>query len=269
VTQTENLKKYFKAPRNTVTRERIFFNRLSFDLKIAAAKADFHLHIYEPDVDRDGFDIVTEDEGGNVRWLQTKAVLSSVNTRKWQISGRFLRPLEDIVDRHDFASLEGGRGGGVILIEIDAESTNGSVQYYYTDFNIIFAISEGYLIENKITKRGPKPKSAKDSAAEIIQNIHSNHMDLDCWIPKRLFLKLKTPEDLLGVIGYRSNIYYDSSAIHNAAAEQITIDENGEIEFDASLNSLGPLRYNMRMLCSCLADPPNFRSFDFLKKEVP
>lgn len=267
MTQTENLKKYFKAPRNTVTRERIFFNRLSFDLKIAAAKADFHLHIYEPDVDRDGFDIVTEDEDGHVRWLQTKAVLSSVSTSKWNISGRFLSPLMDIADKHGLSPMESGRGGGVILIEIDAESTNGAVQYYYTDFSIIFAISEKYLIENKISKRGRKPKSAKDSAVEIIQNIRSNHMDFDCCIPKRLFLKLKTPEDLLGVIGYRSNTCYGSWAIHNAAEEQITIDENGKIEFDASLNSIDPLRWHMEELCSLLEDPQNFKPFELLKKK--
>ncbi len=53
------------------TRERIFFNRLSFDLMIAAARVGYHLHIYEPNVDRDGFDIIVEDED-STRQLQTR-----------------------------------------------------------------------------------------------------------------------------------------------------------------------------------------------------
>lgn len=71
-----NLRSFFAAPDNSVTRERIFFSRLSFDLKIAAARADYHLHLYEPDVDRDGFDIIVEDEDG-VGWYQTRLILDS------------------------------------------------------------------------------------------------------------------------------------------------------------------------------------------------
>lgn len=43
----DNLKKFFRESVNTTTRERIFFSRLSFDLKIAAARAGYHLHLYE------------------------------------------------------------------------------------------------------------------------------------------------------------------------------------------------------------------------------
>jgi hypothetical protein len=68
---------------------------------MAAARAGYHLHLYEPDVDRDGFGIVAEDED-TVGWYQTKAVLSSAGTAEWKISVGFLRPSQNFAEAYRF-----------------------------------------------------------------------------------------------------------------------------------------------------------------------
>ena len=55
------LKQFLNAPINSKTRERIFFNRLYFDIKLAAARRGYSLTVFEPEVDREGFDVVLDD----------------------------------------------------------------------------------------------------------------------------------------------------------------------------------------------------------------
>jgi hypothetical protein len=57
---------FLEAKVNSVSRERIFHNKLFFDLKLAAARAGYHLSVFEPEVDRDAFDVFLDD-GDNER----------------------------------------------------------------------------------------------------------------------------------------------------------------------------------------------------------
>jgi hypothetical protein len=45
--------KFINNPDNSRTRERIYFHKLAFDLDVAAARKDYHLQMFEPEVDRE------------------------------------------------------------------------------------------------------------------------------------------------------------------------------------------------------------------------
>jgi hypothetical protein len=204
------LREFISNSLNQTTRERIFFNRLAFDLKIAAARVGYHMHLYEPDVDRDGFDIIVED-GETTRYLQLKAVLSSADKNNWQVSIDLLRPKPVVIECYGKAPVEGGRGGGVILIEINDEDENGDVTYSYTDFDIIVAISQGYLVEKKLEQSG-RERLAKDyieqagrSVSRIWSGARSDSVDL----LRRQFVRLIDANALLELIGLRSKGFFD------------------------------------------------------------
>lgn len=72
--ENKALQAFLKAKVNSVSRERIFHNKLFFDLKLAAARARYHLSIFEPEVDRDAFDIFLDD-GDNERRIQVKTAV--------------------------------------------------------------------------------------------------------------------------------------------------------------------------------------------------
>ena len=52
------LSEYFNDSANLVTRERICFHKVAFDLELAAARKRYHLQLFEPEVDRDAFDML-------------------------------------------------------------------------------------------------------------------------------------------------------------------------------------------------------------------
>ena len=204
------LREFMSKSLNQTTRERIFFNRLAFDLKIAAARVGYHMHLYEPDVDRDGFDIIVED-GETTRYLQLKAVLSSADKNNWQVSIDLLRPKPDVIECYGKAPVEGGRGGGVILIEINDKDENGDVTYSYTDFDFLAAIAQGYLIEKKLFKDGTERPTVDymEQAARSLSQIWSAKRSETVDLLRRQFLRLTDANALLEVIGLRSKGYFD------------------------------------------------------------
>lgn len=248
MSSADRLKAYFNNPLNLVTRERIFFHRLAFDLKIAAARADYHLNLYVPDVDRDGFDIIVEDEDA-IRSYQTKAVLSSGKIAHWKINVGFLRPALDAPYGH--APAEAGRGGGVILIEINDKTAAGAVSYSYTDFDIITAIEQGFLIQRPTAgpkKRGKAPKPARQEAADKIAELWQAARLKKIFIPRTLFLQLKSPDDLLGVMRMRSEASFNIFPVRKAYG-QVIVDKARRSRADAPLDEASALDYHMRLLC--------------------
>jgi hypothetical protein len=75
---------FLRDPKNSVTKERIYFHKLVFDLQLAAAKANYALQLFQLEVDREGFDLVVND-GELERRLQVKTVLLSSK----RVDGRF------------------------------------------------------------------------------------------------------------------------------------------------------------------------------------
>lgn len=255
-----NLKKFFQAPINTTTRERIFFSRLSFDIKIAAARAGYHLHLYEPDVDRDGFDIVIEDED-STRQVQTKAVLSGVPTNSWQITAGLLRASASDQDVYEISPVDGGRAGGVVLIEIDGKTEDGKVVYSYTDYEILTAIAEGYLLEEPpfSKKRGRVAMPARLEAAEVLKKVWTVDRGDKVTLSRRLFVRLNSTDQLLAMIGMRSNwIGFARFSVKQAVANGVEVDEHGKLVSGSSIEHVGVLWAHIHALVE--AQPPDTRS---------
>ncbi|MGY3618114.1 hypothetical protein [Bradyrhizobium sp. USDA 10063] len=85
------LAEFFSDRHNNTSREKMFFNRLHFDLKLSAAHSNYALSIFAPEVDRDGFD-VSLDDGDLDRRFQLNTVLKIAGTSSWDIHKRLLRP---------------------------------------------------------------------------------------------------------------------------------------------------------------------------------
>jgi hypothetical protein len=263
-----NLRAFFAEGVNSVTRERIFFNRLSFDLKIAAARAGYHLHLYEPDVDRDGFDIVVEDQEGFVGWFQLKAVLRSAETSSWDTTAGFILPHFDIGEELGFAPVECGRGGGVILIEIDDSTANGDVVYSYTDFRVLTALAERYLLEKvgkKENVRGRPPLTRQSMASSAISRIRNGKRGDAISLPRKAFVELASPDALLSVMGLWSDGDFAPYSIQQAYAARVEIDPDGQgmVLGGESMIALSNLRYHMRALVGLLGEDAGLRAMDF------
>lgn len=272
--KNKNLRDFFAEPINQTTRERIFFSRLSFDLKIAAARNGYHLHVYEPDVDRDGFDIVVEDEDTS-RWFQTKAVLKSAATASWDINAGLLWPSIDIVEMYGLSPVEAGRGGGVILIEIDDRDQAGNVVYSYTDYDIITAIAEGFLTDhtNQIAVKagsGRPHKSSKAVASEKLQLIQSSERGKKVSIPRKLFVEMKSVDALLGAMGMRAEVNYGIYTIRNSF-RKVLIDDTGNSAAGTDPELASILNYHMTVLAgyqptATAAKPARFKPFTWIKQ---
>lgn len=266
--QSKNLADFFRAPVNMTTRERIFFSRLSFDLKIAASRAGYHLHVYEPDVDRDGFDIVLEDTNGGQIWVQTKAVLSSAKTRQWKTFAEFIRPPVEHMDKFGLDPMQCGRGGGIILIEIDTSSAQGQVNYSYTDYRILVALEKRYIVEEPVTaklRRGKRPRKVQDVAQDLIAALYTAEAKTPITLPRQVFLKVKEPDGLLALMGLQNTTDFGAYSIQDACQRNLDIDPTGNWHFKAKddIQAAGTLFYHMTALNSLLDEGKRLATFTF------
>jgi hypothetical protein len=263
-----NLRAFFAKDANSVTRERIFFDRLSFDLKIAAARAGYHLHLYEPDVDRDGFDILAEDED-RVRWYQTKSVLLSAATSSWEIGAGFLWPELAHAEAYGLAPVQAGRGGGVILIEISDQTSKGDISYAFTDYDLISAISEGFLIEPAVQRSGPgrPPESPRSMAKRTLALIGKAKRKAKVRIPRKLFLSVATTDDLLTLIGLQSGSQIGLHAARQAHGG-VTIDQAGSVSPSSQAEDVAILHHHMTGLCAMQSSATGYRPFTWIQPTI-
>lgn len=265
--QAKNLEAFFNAPINMTTRERIFFSRLSFDLKIAAARADYHLHLYEPDVDRDGFDIFMEDQESGRIWVQTKAVLSSASTNYWTTFADFLRPQIDFMDKYGLSPMQCGRGGGIILIEIDSSTPDGNVSYYYTDYRVLNALAKRFVVEEMTPTggRGRPSIPVQCTAERLLHEIDTGASTTEISVPRSVFLKVKEPDGLLALMGLWNASDYGPFAIQDAVEGDVVINSEGEW-LSATGNDIqlvAKLAYHMGAMCGLLSNAERFSPFTF------
>jgi hypothetical protein len=138
---------FLHEPRNSVVREKLFNQKLFYDLKLAAAYRGYHLELYQPDVDRDGFDLMLSD-GDGVFKIQIKTLFES-KTQQWSIRKRLLRPTPEVNEWLGFESSPEGVGlqGGIVTITPITEKDGSlkGVEYRYTDVLVIFAICAGLV----------------------------------------------------------------------------------------------------------------------------
>jgi hypothetical protein len=188
---------FLKDNDNLGTREKIFIDRIRFDLKLAAAHASVPLQIFAPDVDRHGYDIIVDDADLERRF-QLKSVLETVATAVWDIHKRLLRPIMDYAASLGFAhSSEGvGLGGGVILIKIHDRDPTCPVTYYYSDIFVLTALAEKLIVS--------APDHRATQASDVLNRLRHGVGRERVPLPLGVFLKLRSAACLLSIGGFHS-----------------------------------------------------------------
>ncbi|HCG7089293.1 TPA: hypothetical protein NJ342_004561 [Vibrio parahaemolyticus] len=195
-----SLEEYLFEPSNSHAKESLINNKLLFDLKLSAARGGYFLNAYTPEVDKDGFDIIFDDQDSMTK-VQLKTVMEKAGTTSWDIHKTILRPDPILCEDLGFEPSPTGTGhqGGVILIEISDCNQNGfSVQYYYTDIIILCALRDGLIkVDN------PPSESVIKTFFEKI-NIGLSHEKIA--LNKKMFLKAVSPEGLLALMGLHNSL---------------------------------------------------------------
>jgi len=184
---------YLFDPANSHSKESLVNNQLFFDLKVAAAERGYFLNLYLPEVDKDGFDIILDDQDKLTK-LQLKTVMKKASTVSWDIHKSLLRPNHLYCEELGFESSPTGTGyqGGVILVEIDAE--NGfRVDYYYTDIIILLGLRE------KIINLTSPP--TEKAISKLFQGLGTGLSNGKIKVNKSMFIKANSPSGLLALIG--------------------------------------------------------------------
>ena len=196
---TSGIAGFFDDSHNNTSREKMFFNRLYLDLKLAAAHSGYALSVFTPEVDRDGFDVLLDDGDCNRRF-QLKTKLKTATTVSWKIHKRILRPSIQNAVSLGFSLSPGGVGleGGFITIEIDNEHDECPVIYRYTDIFIISAFADGLIRDPQNPYRR---KQAQDLLAKLKQ-LGSGKDEIS--IPINLLLQVKNPHCVLAIAGMHS-----------------------------------------------------------------
>jgi hypothetical protein len=184
------LEHYLFDASNSHAKESLINNKLLFDLKLAAANRGYFLNVYLPEVDKDGFDMIFDDQDVVVK-TQLKTVMKKAGTSNWKIHKRILRPELNMIEKLGFEPSPYGEGvgGGVIVIQVDA-SKELSVKYFYTDVLILCAFRDELIN----TKRPPNRKVINNLFQELYTGIGREKIK----VPKSLFLEARSPEALLG-----------------------------------------------------------------------
>ena len=196
-----NLVDFLFKEENSRTKESLVNYRLFYDLKLSAALRGYDLSLYTPDVDRDGFDIILDDQD-SVRKVQLKTVLKNATTSTWHIHKTMLRPDIEFCKKLGFEPTQSGTGvqGGVILMELDPQQDSMTINYYYTDVFVVAALFLG--IVNR------KPKIRGTIFDSFYTNIRDGISNEKMPVPKSLFVKAKSPEHLLGLMVLHNRINY-------------------------------------------------------------
>jgi len=196
------LEKFLEDEANFKVIESLFFDRLSYDLKLSAVKAEIELAIFRPEVDIRGYDVIIDDADWQ-RPFQLKTVAKSSGTKSWKINKRLLRPTHLFAEKLGFEhSPTGvGLGGGVILTEFDIDKKGGKFRYFYTDIFIVLAFYEHLIIETNFPQSG-KPKA--QVAERIISDLHEGVGRDKLNLPKAMFVEIETPDQLLAIGGFHS-----------------------------------------------------------------
>lgn len=176
---------------NNVSRERMYFHKLAFDLQLAAASRNYPLQVFEPEVDRDGFDVVLND-GDNERHIQCKTVGQTATTSRWKLWTRLLRPDLYVAEALNIEPMLAGLGGGLLVLTID-ENDGRLLSYRYADYFTIFAI------ELKLIK------PAESNTARAFRRKLLADKD-KIYLSEKLLLKAKGPDGLLGLIGLHNKL---------------------------------------------------------------
>lgn len=185
--------KFLTNPKNTTTREYMLTCRLQADLLEAASSRNYHLQIYLPTVDRDGFDIIFSD-AQQISPVQVKSTATARS--QWPIHRKFFRPQIFHFSSYKLysSSHEGGMGGGVILIDVKNKDGVLSLSYSYTDYLLVSLLSSGHF---------KFPTARSDAAKKAIEEMTSS-IGGTFNLKRACFIRAPTTAHLLSLMGLHS-----------------------------------------------------------------
>lgn len=191
------LESWLVDPKNLKSRESLINDKLTFDLKLAAAQRGYFLNIYTPEVDQDGFDMIFDDQDRLTK-VQLKAVAPTADTKSWKINKGLLRPDAACCKDFDFEPSPEGTGyqGGIIVIDI-ATNPDFGVTYSYTDIVILSGMFANILSLES-------PPSAKVLTI-LWKNLRKGTSRQKTRIDRTMLLRANNPASLLELMGLHND----------------------------------------------------------------
>jgi len=251
------LRGFLAAPANSVTREAMYFNRLYFELKLAAARRSYALSIFEPEVDRDGFDIILDDHDSERRF-QLKTVTENATTASWKIHKRLIRPAPNDGEAAGWVPMTWGLGGGLLVLVISLDDPSRPISYRYTDWFIMNAFAEG-LIRKRSRNHIAFRKECYDFLCHLTNGLGSERIT----IPKRFLLKPIDVDNLLALAGFHSsvNVYQPFANFMDLFRLKARISQNGLMLENGDIQLAAKLEHAAVQLLS-IVDEPRFVGFE-------
>lgn len=196
----KNLENFLKDSINSVFREKLIGYKLLYQLKLYSARYNPNLEIFQPEIDRDGYDLIIHDSI-ELRRFQIKTILSSSTTSKWDIQKNLIRPKPHDVGPlgYEMSPNGSGVGGGFILVEAVVKNDDLELtSFYYTDAFILRAF-ELDLIKHKSFERQKTVKNTVINFQRIDKNPGNGKKDKDLkvQVTKSSMIKFNGLEDLL------------------------------------------------------------------------
>ena len=177
----------------------MFRHQLIHDIYITCANRRRNVHLYEPEIDVSGFDLVIDDLSSTLRF-QLKSKMTDSSVRGWEIHKLLLRPTITHLNNLPFCSDSSGIGymGGVILITGHASENAVTYSYSYTDALVISAINKGI---NPPTLPG-QLNAVQTAFRELTQpDFNPDRI----WIPQAAFWSFPSLDHILQFAGFNVN----------------------------------------------------------------
>lgn len=199
----EHLEAWLAAKPDTVSREKALSSRLISDLILAAGARGYGLGVYEPLVDRDGFDLIVDD-ADRMAPVQIKSRIKSGATT-WGIKKDLLLPtLEMDPEALGFNGWHGGigRGGGVILQDIhkiDNDRARIEFTYKYTDIYVLLALEQQFF-----PGTAKEQRLKKKAATLVLSNLRQGSGKQKIPLPLNTFVSAAGTPQLLALMGMHS-----------------------------------------------------------------
>lgn len=183
---------FLRLSEKSHSREVLFRHRLCYELKAAAAMAGYHLHVFLPDADHEGFDLVCGDRE-RLHRVQLKTVLADTTKAAWSIhKGHFRAGPSECTDLGFPADLAGtGQAGGVLLQVIETAGEHPGVSFRYADVFVLAVFRQGVL------RGGLSEPAACRLWTELLEGRGGEKFSL----PAALFLRPRSPHALLTLMG--------------------------------------------------------------------
>ena len=187
---------FFNKDANSKIRENILNQKFIYDLKLSSAIYGYELQIYLPEIDKHGYDIIIDNEE-SIRKFQLKTRLRTAKTSSWSIHRGLLRPKFYNCEKLGFLPdpEHVGLEGGIVLMEVEINDNNLEVGYFYTDIFIILCFRLGIMRYDINTQK---------RADMFVENLTIGHSHSRIKIGKSMFVKAKSPVQLLSLMGYYS-----------------------------------------------------------------